>query len=479
MNDDAELLRRYAEDQADDAFAELVRRHVDFVYSAALRQLNGDAHLAADATQLVFADLARKAPSLVRHRVLAGWLFTSTRFATAKLVRSERRRQAREQEAQLMHELSHDDSASLDWQRLRPVLDEALGELSPADREAILLRYFEGRDYATIGARLALAGNTARMRVERALEKLRAHLARRGVTSTSAALATALADQAVVAAPAGLAAAVTGAALAGGGVGTGAVAASGAVAGFMSMGKLQVGISGALAVAGVTGFMVQSTANSRLQEEIGALRRANAEVASLQEQNRQLARVAVEVEEMRTDDAQFARLDQEAGALRNRLQQLAKSEQARAAAARQAAGQVFDLGAVDQRPAPRFQRPPEFPAALRQAGISGEAVVDFVVDAAGNVTNAFAIRSSHKEFEAAAVDAVSAWKFTAGRKEGRDVATHLQVPIVFTLPNDAGSRRAPPSESGAKETESFVVQDKAGEASAAGKAAPTAARPGP
>src|SRR4051812_24512782 len=209
MTDDAELLRRYAEEAADDAFAELVRRHVNLVYSAALRQLNGDAHLAADATQLVFTDLARKAGKLAGHRVLAGWLFTSTRFATAKLVRGERRRQAREQEAQLMQELFQDDSAaSLDWQRVRPVLDEALGELNENDREAILLRFFEGRDFAAVGARLNIADNTARMRVERALDKLRTLLERRGVTSTSAALATVLANQAVLAAPVGLAASV-------------------------------------------------------------------------------------------------------------------------------------------------------------------------------------------------------------------------------------------------------------------------------
>jgi len=116
MNDDSALLRRYAREGAENAFAEIVRRHVNFVYSAALRQVNGDAHLAADVTQLVFADLARKADLVAAHRVVAGWLFTSTRYAAAKLVRGEQRRRVREQEAQLMQELNHDDSAAqLDW----------------------------------------------------------------------------------------------------------------------------------------------------------------------------------------------------------------------------------------------------------------------------------------------------------------------------------------------------------------------------
>src|SRR5947209_17428918 len=104
MTSDGELLRRYVEADSEEAFGELVRRHVNLVHSAALRQVNGDAHLARDVTQLVFADLARKARALVSHRVLAGWLFTSTRFAAAKLVRGERRRHAREQEAHLMQE---------------------------------------------------------------------------------------------------------------------------------------------------------------------------------------------------------------------------------------------------------------------------------------------------------------------------------------------------------------------------------------
>src|ERR1700709_84519 len=147
MNDDSTLLKGYSRDRSESDFAELVRRHVNLVYSAALRQVNGDVHLAQDATQLVFTDLARKADSLVNHRVLAGWLFTSTRFAAAKLVRGEQRRRLREQEVQSMQEIfTPDNAASLDWERARPVLDNALAELSERDRDAILLRYLEGHD---------------------------------------------------------------------------------------------------------------------------------------------------------------------------------------------------------------------------------------------------------------------------------------------------------------------------------------------
>src|SRR6478752_1436944 len=138
MKDDATLLADYARQRDEAAFAELVRRHLNFVYAAALRQVNGDAHLAQDATQLVFTDLARKAGSLAGHQLLAGWLFNSARYAAANLVRGARRRQARELAAQLMQTIDApgpDDG--LHWERVRPGLDEALAELNDRDREAI------------------------------------------------------------------------------------------------------------------------------------------------------------------------------------------------------------------------------------------------------------------------------------------------------------------------------------------------------
>lgn len=461
MTEDTELLRRYAEEGVDDAFAELVRRHVNLVYSAALRQLNGDAHLAADATQIVFTDLARKARKLGGHRVLAGWLFTSTRFTTAKLVRSERRRQAREQEAQLMQDLNQDDAATLDWQQVRPVLDDALAELAEGEREAILLRYFEGRDYASVGARLHLADNAARMRVERAVEKLRTLLARRGVTSTTAALAVALANQAVAAAPAGLAAAVTGVALAGGGAIAAATGGGAAAATFMSISKLQLGLSGALAIAGATGFVIQANTNSELRAEVARLSQETSSATTLQRDNDRLARTAAEVTEMRSDDAEFARLQEEATALRGQLQQLARAEEARAGRARNAA-QTFDIRQLDTQPVAKFMARPAYPAAMRATGTSGEVVVDFVVDAEGDVQKATAVRSSQREFEEAAVTAVSKWKFKPGQKGGQAVGTHLQVPIVFSLANDKTAQRhaegAAETKSNAVKLEPFTVQ---------------------
>ena len=215
MTDDAELLRRYAKARDERAFAELVRRHLGLVYHAALRQCGGDAHRAEDVAQAVFTDLARKAEKLASRPVLAGWLYTSTRYAAAQAVRGEARRQAREQEAHVMNEILSDNSAEAvaEWEKLRPQIDDALHALGERDREAVLLRFFEGRAFAEVGAKLSLSEDAARMRVDRALEKLRAALAQRGIISTTAALGIVLANQAAATVPVGVVASVTGAAL--------------------------------------------------------------------------------------------------------------------------------------------------------------------------------------------------------------------------------------------------------------------------
>lgn len=447
MTDDTELLRRYADENAQEAFAELVRRHLDFVYSAALRQLNGDAHLAADAAQLVFTDLARKAGALAGHRVLAGWLFTSTRFAAAKLVRGEQRRRGREQEAFRMETINRDDaSPPLDWERVRPVLDAALGELNAADREAILLRFFEGRDYARIGASLNVNDNTARMRVDRALDKLRGELARRGITSTSAALAAALTGHSVVAAPAGLAATITGAALAG--VGAATAGLTGAT--FMSITKVQVGLAAALGVAGVTGYVLQADAGARRQEELAQLQRERTAVARLQDENLRLTRQQSEADALRAAATTAEALRAEEAALNARASavRVVPPPAPRRAPERVAlTGEVFDISRLDEKPKAVSQTRPMYPSELRQAGVTGSVVVDFVVMADGTVRNAFALRSTEPRLEAAAVEAVSQWTFDPGRKGGNAVQTRLQIPIVFTVAKNDDAAKSPAGKS--------------------------------
>lgn len=251
MNGDTELLRQYARDRSEAAFAELVRRRLDLVFSVALRQVGGDIHLAEDVTQKVFADLARKAATLSTHPALSGWLYRSAQFAATDVVRAERRRRVREQEAQTMHDISFDPAADADWEKLRPLLDQLLGDLDECDRNAVALRFFEGRAFADIGRTLRLTEEAARKRVERALDRLHARLTRRGVTSTTAALAGALANQVNAAAPADLAARVTASALAGASAAAGGAAAWLAILTFMNTTKITLGITAAIALLAV------------------------------------------------------------------------------------------------------------------------------------------------------------------------------------------------------------------------------------
>lgn len=212
---DSELLQRYVTDKADAAFAQLVQRHVDLVFSAALRQTQGDRPTAEDVTQEVFVTLSRKAAGLTKHPSLAAWLYTCTRHAARNAGRSNHRRQNREQQAYAMNELLQPEPG-VDWEQLRPMLDDAMHALNESDRQAILLRYFSRLPLAEVGARLALSENTARMKVDRALDKLRAILTKQGFTSTAIVLGTLLSNHAVAGAPAGLAVAATKAGIAAG-----------------------------------------------------------------------------------------------------------------------------------------------------------------------------------------------------------------------------------------------------------------------
>lgn len=204
MLTDTELLRRYATGRDENAFAELVARHIDLVHSAAVRRVNGRTDLAEDITQKVFTDLARKAATLVHHPALVGWLYRSTRYASIDTARAEQRRQLAEMSSAMSSAESSPEPV-VDWADLSPVLDEAMDHLRERDREAVLLRFFDNLGYREIGRRLHLSETAARMRTERALERLRVQLERHGVSSTTALLGGALASHAVVAAPAPLA----------------------------------------------------------------------------------------------------------------------------------------------------------------------------------------------------------------------------------------------------------------------------------
>jgi RNA polymerase sigma factor (sigma-70 family) len=212
--DDMALVREYAASQSEPAFAELVARHLNFVYSSALRR-TGDAALAGDVAQAVFIILARKAGALGRKTVLTGWLYRAAQFAAADALKQRRRRQQREQEAFMQSVLNSGGDASSQqeiWKQIAPMLEAALDQLNARDRDAVLLRFFENKKLAEVGAALGVSEDGARVRVNRALEKLRQQFAKHGVDSTADAITNSIAAHSIQMAPASLAAAVTAAA---------------------------------------------------------------------------------------------------------------------------------------------------------------------------------------------------------------------------------------------------------------------------
>jgi RNA polymerase sigma factor (sigma-70 family) len=199
---DQQLLRDYAERRSESAFAELVRRHVDLVYSAALRMVC-DAHLAEDVAQGAFMALAQNAQQLSDRPVLSGWLHRTAQNLAANIVRSDVRRRAREQEAAAMNELlsAEPDAA---WEKIAPHLDAALGDLSEPDRDALLLRYFERKSAHEIAQVFGISDEAAQKRVSRAVERLREFFSKRGVGIGAGGLIVLISANAVQSAPLGL-----------------------------------------------------------------------------------------------------------------------------------------------------------------------------------------------------------------------------------------------------------------------------------
>jgi len=318
---DLDLLKRFERDHSQDAFTDLVKRHVNLVYSAALRQVRSP-HLAEEITQSVFADLARNAGKLKADTVLTAWLYQVARRTAIDVVRKESRRQAREQ---IALEMNHMNATAGDWTQIEPLLDDAMDALDETDRAAILLRYFENKNLREVGESLKISDDAAQKRVSRALERLREFFTRRNVTIGASGLAVLISANAVQSAPIGLIATLSAAAvLTGTTVSTSTVIAA---AKTIAMTTLQKTLITAVLVAtiGAGAFEAHQASQARVQNLI--LQQQQAPLAEqvrqlqqdLNDTSNQLASLIVENEQLQgnPDRLELLKLRGEVAVLQN------------------------------------------------------------------------------------------------------------------------------------------------------------------
>ena len=320
-SDDMVLVREYAQSNSEQAFATLVSRHVNLVYSVALRQVR-DPHLAEEITQSVFIILARKAKSLNRKTILSGWLCRTARYVSGRALRTERRRQFREQESHMQSLLNEPDSTA--WNQIAPLLDEALNCLGEKEHDAVVLRFFDGKELKQVGDAMGTTEDAARMRVNRGVEKLREFFTKKGVTLSATAITGAVAANSVQAAPASLAATITAAALSGTAITTTAVIAATKAIAMTTLQKAIVTATVAvLAGAGIYEVRQASITRSQLQafqqgqivpsDDIQKLTRERDDAAgkllAAREENKRLTR----------DTAELLKLRGEVGLLRRQV----------------------------------------------------------------------------------------------------------------------------------------------------------------
>ena len=275
---DLDLLGQFTREQSQDAFTALVNRHLNLVYSAALRQVRSP-QLAEEVCQLVFTHLAFNAAKLNPRTILTAWLYQVTRHAATDLVRRESRRQAREQ---IAFQMSDMNDTSPGWTHIEPLLDEAMQSLDDADRTAILLRYFENKSLQEVGQALGASEDAAQKRVSRALERLRGVLSKRKIAVGASGLAALVSANAIQAAPCGLA----------GTVATGALLASTTLSASTSlvitktitMTTIQKTIIAAMVAGAALGGAYQARQISKLRAQVQTLKQQQEQQAALSNQ---------------------------------------------------------------------------------------------------------------------------------------------------------------------------------------------------
>jgi RNA polymerase sigma factor (sigma-70 family) len=302
MTSDLDLLGQFARQNSQDAFTALVNRHVNLVYSAALRQVRSP-QLAEEIAQSVFADLARNAGKLKSNTVLTAWLYAVTRRTAIDVIRKESRRQLREQIAVEMNDMN---ATANDWTQIEPLLDDAMAALDETDRAAILLRYFENKNLREVGEALGTNEDAAQKRVSRAVERLREFFSKRKITIGASGLAVLISANAIQAAPVGLVATIST-----------TIVLTTTTIGMTMIHKILIAGMTAVAVGiGIYAVHLQSQIGS-LQQEQTLLNRQIAQLSSERDDvKNQLAALQQENQQLRTNEMELLQLRGEVGQLR-------------------------------------------------------------------------------------------------------------------------------------------------------------------
>jgi len=314
---DAQLLQRYVRDRSEEAFAEIVRRYLNLIFSAALRQVR-QPQLAEEVTQAVFVDLAKQAKTLASGTILSAWLYQVARRTAIDVIRRESRRQIRERTAQ---ELTHMNASDVDWTQVEPLLEKGMEALEDKDRAVLLLRYFENKSLLEVGQTLGINEDAARKRVSRSVERLREFFVQRGVNVSSMALTATITSNAIQVAPAALGPAVVSAALFSG---TAVTVSGTAVTKLIAMTTLQKALLATTLAAAAAGFYeAHEASNARAQLRV-AQQQGNALSSQVDELTRerddlsgQLA--SVKEAKVKSGDNEVLRLRNEVGQLRTQL----------------------------------------------------------------------------------------------------------------------------------------------------------------
>jgi RNA polymerase sigma factor (sigma-70 family) len=329
---DLELLRKYARENSQDSFAEVVSRHINLVYSVALRLVRSN-ELAEEVAQSAFTDLAKNADRLTPDTILAAWLHQVARRTAIDVIRRETRRQLREKIATEMNAMN---TPADEWSRIEPILDEAVEELEGADRAAVLLRYFEDKSLREVGLTLGISEDAAQKRVSRAVDRLRELIGKRGVTIGALGLVAAVSANAIQAAPSGLAAGISTAVVSAGttiAATTATTTSTLTATKTIAMTTLQkAAVTIALAVS-IGAAIYEARETEKVREQNSALQQAQSLFAAQLQQFQQerddatnkLGLMGAELEAQRNDNKELLKLRGEVTRLRSGAQRNASS----------------------------------------------------------------------------------------------------------------------------------------------------------